>query len=484
MILGVTIITSGHIIGMIITLILIMGVGIYAGSRVKTEADFSGSARKATGVLVAGTIMGTLVGGASTIGTAQLAFNYGLSAWWYTLGAGIGCAILGLGMLKPLYTSNKTTIPQYLVDTYGDKIGPISSIFTSLGMFLNIIAQGIAAVALLTSAFNLNSTLALLISVILVLAYVAGGFEGTSLVGLVKLALMYMTIIVVSLVAYIMFGGYNGILGSFPEHYPWFSLFGRGFSTDAAAGFSLLLGIISTQIYIQALLSARSMRQARFGALLSALLIPLIGIGGILVGLYMRANAASFPGLQSGEVLPVFVMHYLHPMLAGVIMATLLIAVVGTWAGLNLGISTMLTRDIYMRFINPAADSIRALKCQRVIILLLCTLAIVLVRSNAGGLILGFSFMSMGLRACTVLFPLLGAMFFSHWVTPAGGLASVVMGPLTNFIWHFLYPQGIDPLYPGLIVAGLVLIIVSRLTQNRYRNVDCYPVRQSSDIDS
>jgi len=468
LILGMITITSGHIIGMAITLILIMGVGIYAGSRVKTEADFSGSARKASGMLVAGTIMGTLVGGASTIGTAQLAFNFGLSAWWFTLGAGIGCAVLGLGMLKPLYTSNKTTIPQYLAETYGYRIGPIASIFTSLGMFFNIIAQGIAAVALLSSAFHLNSTLALLISVILVAAYVlVGGLQGTALVGLVKLVLLYLTIIIASVVAYIMFGGYQGILTSFPQHFPWFSLFGRGFSTDAAAAFSLLVGVISTQTYIQAVLSARSFSQARLGALLSAALIPPIGVGGILVGLYMRANAAIFPGLKSSEVLPVFVLHYLPPLLGGVIIAALLVAVIGTWAGLNLGISTMLTRDIYVRFINPAADSLKTLKCQRIIIFALCILAIILVRSSAGSLILGFSFMSMGLRGCTVLFPLLGAMFFQRWVTPAGGLASALLGPLTNFGWHFLFPQGMDPLYPGLIVGGLVLIIVSMLTRNQ-----------------
>ena len=38
--------------------------------------------------------MGTLVGGASTIGTAQLAYSFGFSAWWFTLGAGLGCVML------------------------------------------------------------------------------------------------------------------------------------------------------------------------------------------------------------------------------------------------------------------------------------------------------------------------------------------------------------------------------------------------------
>lgn len=55
--------TVGHIVGIVITLLLITGIGIYSGSKVKTAADFSISGRKASSIVVAGTIMGTLVGG-------------------------------------------------------------------------------------------------------------------------------------------------------------------------------------------------------------------------------------------------------------------------------------------------------------------------------------------------------------------------------------------------------------------------------------
>ncbi len=83
-----TAMTTGHFIGMVVTLLVVVGSGIYAGTKVKDEKDFSGAARKAGSAVVAGTIMGTLVGGASTIGTAQLAFRYGLDAWWFTLERG------------------------------------------------------------------------------------------------------------------------------------------------------------------------------------------------------------------------------------------------------------------------------------------------------------------------------------------------------------------------------------------------------------
>ena len=438
-----TAITSGHIIGMVLTLLIIAASGVYAGTRVKDERDFSGASRKAGSAVVAGTIMGTLVGGASTIGTAELAFRYGLDGWWFCLGAGIGCLFLGTFMLRPLYSSNKSTIPQYLAATYGDAIGPISSVFTSLGIFINIIGQGLAAVALLTSIAHVSATVALVISTVLVLAYVlAGGLQGTGIVGTIKLMLLYGAVIVAGGIALYKFGGMSGLFAAFPDRFPWFSLFGRGFSLDFAAGFSLVVGVLSTQTYIQAVMSAKSFGHARKGALISAFFIPPVGLGGILVGLYMHAHTAGFPGLKSADVLPTFILNYMPPLLGGVVLATLIVAVIGTWAGLTLGISTMLTRDIYKRYIDQKADDKRTLLIQRGLILCLCAVTIVAVSSSIGGLILGFAFLSMGLRGCSALFPLLGAMFFKRFVTPAAGILAAIMGPLTALIWHSLYPKG------------------------------------------
>ncbi|MDD2482136.1 MAG: sodium:solute symporter family protein, partial [Lutispora sp.] len=133
--------TYQHIIGIVVTLVIITLVGAYSGSKVKTSSDFAVGGKKAGRGIVAGTIMGTLVGGSSTIGTAQLAFLYGFSAWWFTLGAGLGCLILGLFFSGPLHRSNKETVPQILAEEFGGLSKPISSVFVSLGTFLNIIAQ-------------------------------------------------------------------------------------------------------------------------------------------------------------------------------------------------------------------------------------------------------------------------------------------------------------------------------------------------------
>lgn len=452
--------TAAHFVGIIGTLVLVSAVGLYAGSKVKSAADFSSGGRKASASIVAGIIMGTLVGGASTIGTAQLAFQFGFAAWWFTLGAGIACAILGLGMIRTLWLSSVETVPQFLVKTYGDSIGPISSIFTSIGMFFSLMAQVLSFCALVVSLYPIDPVWAAAIGILLVLAYVLfGGIWGTGLTGIAKLILLYVAMLSCGAVALYLLGGVGSLTAKFPA-YPWFSLFGRGFAKDLAAGVSLVVGVLSTQIYFQAVLSAKSLGAARRGALLSGFLIPPVGIGGILVGLFMRAN---YPGTPSSEVLPVFVMTFLPPVFAGVVLATLLISVVGTWAGLTLGISTLVTQDLYRRFLRPDADSRHTLRVQRGIIVAICLIALFFVGGNAGSLILSWSFMAMGLRGCTVLFPLFGAMFLRRWVTPGAGIAAALLGPLTNFLWKMMYPAGLDPLYPGLLVSLLALTLGSLL---------------------
>ena len=59
--------------GLAVTLLVIVSLSIWSGSRVKKDKRNPMS-------VVAGVITGTLVGGSSTIGTAQLAYQFGMSA--------------------------------------------------------------------------------------------------------------------------------------------------------------------------------------------------------------------------------------------------------------------------------------------------------------------------------------------------------------------------------------------------------------------
>ena len=121
-----------HILGIVLSIILIEVVGIMSSKKVKTADDFNRAGGKAGTWVVCGTIMGTLIGGQSTVGTAQLAFTYGISAWWFTLGAALGCVFLAIGYVMPLRKSGCTTLLEVVSKEYGKKAEVLGSVLSSV----------------------------------------------------------------------------------------------------------------------------------------------------------------------------------------------------------------------------------------------------------------------------------------------------------------------------------------------------------------
>lgn len=454
--------TTMHIWGMLITLVLVFSLGVIAKRRVKTSLDFSISGRRAGPVLVAGTILGTMVGGASTVGTAQLAFLCGLSAWWFTLGGGISCLFIALFMARPMRDTPFETIPQFLKSGYGTRAGVAAAVFVSFGMFLNVVPQVFSSIALIQPLLDLDYTIIALLTVTLMAFYIIfGGLWGTGLMGVCKVVLSLAGLSIGGGFAFQLLGGFNGLAESFPP-YPWFSLFGRGVGTDLAAAFSLLLGVLSSQIYFQAIFSSRSLKTARAGAMLSAVLIPLIGAGAIAIGLFMRVN---HPDILPAQALPLFVLQYLHPLFSGILFATLILVSIATGAGLILGITTMLSRDLFQYYYPKARDGQVLLVFRLLIVFAAAVVFLTVLLAGSNVVILHWSYLSLGLRGATICFPLLAALFLKGKISAAAGTAAVLLAPLTVIMFSFL-PLKLNPLYPGLVVSLFVLGLGYLISRN------------------
>lgn len=443
------------LIGMCATIALILGLSIYSGTRNKTAAAKHGSA------VAAGVIVGTLVGGSSTVGTAQLAYNYGMSAWWFTLGGGISCLILALVYAKPMRANGGHTLVGMITGEFGAAAGMSASILSAVGTFINIISQMIAASAVLAVLFpNLGLVPELIITTVLMILYVViGGTKGAGMVGILKLILLYVSMIGCGVIVLVKTGGLGGFVEmtnsiNNPEGISFFSLFARGVGIDLGAGLSLLFGVVTTQTYAQALLWAKSDAAARRGALYSAFLIPPIGIGGILVGLYMRAN---FPGIVAKTALTSFINMYMPPVLSGVVLGALFIAVVGTGAGLALGISFIINEDIVDRLTHRFDGPEKQRLLGKTWIVVILVLACVMSSGPLGDTILSFAFMSMGLRAAAVFAPLCAALFWPGKVDRRFALASIIAGPVMTLVGE-LIGLPFDSLFLG-IGAGVLLIL-------------------------
>ena len=134
------------IVGLVIAIVAVTCLAVFTGLKKKKGGKINFG-------IAAGLIMGTLVGGTSTVGTAQLAFNYGMTAWWFTLGAGLGCLILALIYVRPLRRQESPTLVGMVRDEYGKSVGMAATVLNSVGTFINILSQLIAASAVVLVVF-------------------------------------------------------------------------------------------------------------------------------------------------------------------------------------------------------------------------------------------------------------------------------------------------------------------------------------------
>src|ERR1700745_1882983 len=133
--------SGGMILGGILVTALVAAIAMISGRHVHSTREFTVAGRRAGWQIVAGIIVGALVGGSSTVGTAQAAFVYGLPAWWFTLGAGLGCLVLAVFFARPLRLSNVETLPQFLVGSFGAPVRPLIAVCDSIGIFMTIPGQ-------------------------------------------------------------------------------------------------------------------------------------------------------------------------------------------------------------------------------------------------------------------------------------------------------------------------------------------------------
>lgn len=475
------------IIGLVITIAAIIAVGLLSGRKVKDADDFSSGGGKAGHWIVCGAIMGTLISGQSTVGTAQLAFTYGVSAWWFTLGAAIGCLILSVAYAIPLRHSGSVTLLEVVAQQYGKKAEAVGSVLCCLGMFVSIVAQVLSASALLTALLPITFLAAALISVSLMVVYVVfGGMWGAGLGGVVKLILLYVSAIVAGIAVFGLAKGYsglmetlqsifvstelgemNGIASAEAVRHRYESVFARGPVKDMGSCLSLVLGVLATQTYAQGIWSGKSDSAARKGGIICALLTPAIGVACILIGLYMRGHYVTAAELEalggvlpegmalmesSAQTFPLFVLHHLPKLFGGIVLGTLLITIVGGGSGLSLGVATILFRDVMVRMRPALKESKHNLTVTRGVIVAILVVAVVVAHRFSGSFINDLGFLSMGLRATAVFLPMTCALFFPGRFKSRWMLLSMVAGTAMLIVAK-VFDLPADPMWWGMAVS-------------------------------
>lgn len=448
--------TLGHWLGLAAAIALVFGA-LGSALRNRSSVDgFSVGGRSASPLLVAGALVGTMLGGSATVGTAQAAVGIGFSAWWFTCGATLGFIVLAWCYAVPLRRSGLRTVAEYMTRYYGRAAGIATSAVSVLGIFFSLVASGLAGIHFMQFVLPVSRPVATLLLLATVVLYVlAGGIKGTAVSGLVKTALLYVTLTWAGCIAYPMIAGpvfTQALTAATPADAQHF----------AGCTLSVIIGTVVTQSYAQAVYSARDTRTAVRGTLIAAALCAPLGLPLITVGM---ATGLVAPTLAPVQALPYFLLTYLPPLIGGLGLGALLLAIIGSIAGLSLGAATSIAVDIAYGGCGLRNDR-SVLRVLRLSLVAVTGAAFALSLYHYHSQLLYWNFLSFSLRGAGVFFPFLAAILCTDRYAHTHITANITVSTLLAVLAALTNYAPLNPLYLGMGISLLWLAAESVLIRS------------------
>jgi solute:Na+ symporter, SSS family len=211
--------------------------------------------------------------------------------------------------------------------------------------------------------------------------------------------------------------------------------------------------VVGPDIYSR-ILSAKDGATARRSTFWAAALIVPLALAVVLIGI---SAAVLFPVIPAEQAFPAVIQKTMPPLLAGLVLGTLLCAV--TSSSLLLSASTIVTEDIIHRF-SPSLKENQLLMISRlavVVVGILSLLVALFLKGIISSLLFAYTVFSSG------VIPLIIFGFFRERLklTQAGALAAIIGGGGAGLISQLFKIKYLDI---GAIGIGIVLLfLVSRL---------------------
>jgi SSS family solute:Na+ symporter len=401
-------------------------------------------------VLVGLMLMSEFIGTSASVGTAQEAYRFGISASWNIIALGAGFLFYAYFLAGKYKASGHNTISAVFAEVYG----PRTKIATSLVMIfaLQIVAVALYAGggAILSALLAVDRTLATVICGIVAVLYVfMGGMKSVVYTNVIHSLMKYIGIGVALYFGLAKVGGFGELQARLPgDMLSWSYV---GWSQILAWFIAGVGATFSTQYVIQAINTVETRQKAKAASLYTALLLVPFGIATALIGM---CSLALFPNIKSINAFSALIAD-MDGVTAGVVAAGLAASLFGTIAAISVATATLLYKDFYTRFVTEDGNEGRSLNFIRITTIIVGLLPIVLAIYTPN--ILQMTFLAKAIRASLSVLVLL--VFYAPWFgTKTGALVSILGSLVATIAWFMMgNPFGIDnvALVLPLIIMGL-----------------------------
>jgi SSS family solute:Na+ symporter len=451
---------------------MLLIIGCYAARLARRGNEgFLLAGRNLPTPLIAVTLTGLAIGGASTIGVAESAFRgQGLGGGWYAISWAISAFIIAFVSSVQFRKLNLVTVPE-LFRRYFDRPGYIACVVVQVLMQLTItslqyVAGGAILSQLLPDLFPNVQTGMIFSAIVFISLTLIGGLWSASLTNVLNVALIYGGIILAAIFGVKSLGGMEPLMARLPEGSHYFSFI------EGIGPLQILIWIVvvstanfSFQGALQVVFAARSGAAARNGFIIGALLMIPVGFMAALIGIV--AKAASPDIADPRLALPSMITN-LDPWIGGITLAALWAADVSTAIGLLLSSSTIVSKDIVKSVLKWTPSEKQQLLLNRIVVLIIGVLTLFLalqITEILNALMIG---LSLGAGPSTIIF----FAFFAPKFCRKSSAICVLAANIAVFVaWMAIPATHITPhvIFNSWIACLVVFFIVAAIDNRRIR---------------
>lgn len=460
-----------HLILLIAYSVLLTAAGLWIGRLVRGSGDFFVAGRGLTTPLLFSTMLAANIGAGTTVGAAGLAYQQGLSAWWWNGSAAIGSLILAFWIGPRIWRLASDqgfyTAGDYLEFRYSPAVRGITASLIWIGTLAILAAQLLAGAAVLNVVAGLSKTSGIMIGAVAMMIYfIAGGLLSSAWVNLLQLIVLIGGLLIAMPLLYVGVGGaetFTAMATPHPEYWSFFYSTGSGMSGWAMVAMLTPAFIVSPGL-LQKAYGAKDERVVRRGIGMQAGAQMVFAFIPVFFG--MAARAANLEVESQNMVLPAVLASELPVFLGALALAAVFSAEVSTCDAILFMLSTSLSKDLYKRFLHPDATDGRLLLVAR----------LAAVAGGLGGVFIAIQLETI-VQALSIFYSLLGVAFFvpvigGLYVRRAGppeALASMAagIGTLLLFTYGITVTGILNPNLLALIAAAVVYFGVMAIRSPR-----------------
>ena len=460
-------------------LLVTIAIGLLAAKRVKSSADFAIAGRHLPLAMIVTTTFATWFGSETVLGIPAKFVNSGLNGVVEDpFGAGSCLILVGLFFAGKLYRMNLLTISDYYRERYGRSVEVICSIIIMVS-YLGWVSAQVTALGLVFNLLSddvISMPLGMTIGVVSVLAYTLfGGMWSVAITDF-----MQMIILVVGLAALAVFagnqaGGADKVLALavsqdlfkfLPEPNMKEILF------FVAAAITMMFGSIPQQDVFQRVMSANSLNAATKGPIIGGIcyilfaFVPMFLVVSALI--IMPEQAAQLIQEDPQKVLPTLVMTQMPFVMQVLFFGALLSAIKSCASATLLAPSVTFTENIWRQFFPHQGDK-QSLLAMRVTVLVFSALVLLYAIQMQGSSIYEMVSGAYQVTLVGAFVPLLFGLYWSK-ATTQGAIFSIALG-LSTWLLLLMTPAGEEfPAQLAGVLASLAGMLIGSLAPQALKN--------------